>query len=161
MLDEVRRQDVLPKDARATSNRIVSAMSVVQVREGRIDEEAVARELGVELSEYRTMLERTVDVRLISIESTETGRRVQEQVPGNEPTALDALLEAESCAQVATILARLPDKQRKILAFHYVEELNMKEIAAVLNLSQARVCQLHSEAVHAVRTLMAVADGRR
>ncbi len=161
MLDEVRKQDVLPKDARATSNRIVAAMSVVQLQDGKADEEAVARELGVGLAEYRGMLERTVDIRVLSMDSTETGRRVQEQMPGNEPTALEMLLEAESCAQVAAILSRLPDKQRKILAFHYVEELNMKEIAAVLNLSQARVCQLHSEAVHSLRSLLAIEDGKR
>ncbi|MCS6912308.1 MAG: sigma-70 family RNA polymerase sigma factor [Myxococcales bacterium] len=156
MLDELRKSDTLPKDARQLSRRIIAAMRAVEQREGHIDEELVAEELGVSLEEYRSMLERTVDVRLLSLDhpTDEHGRQQVLQVPTGQPTALEAMLEAERCMRVAAALRRLPDKQRKVLALYYLEELSMKEIALTLNLTVPRVCQLHSEGVHAVRSML-------
>lgn len=152
MLDELRREDMLPKDARALSNRILAAMSAVEMRCGTIDEEAVADELRVGVAEYRGMLERTVDMRLVSMES----KGLSEELFCDEgPTALELVLAAETGARVAQALERLPDKQRRVLALYYIEELNMKEIALAMNMSPARVCQLHSEAVHRVRAMLA------
>lgn len=158
MLDELRKSDTLPKDARLLSKRIVAAMSAVEQRTGHIHEEAVAEELGVSLEEYRSMLERTVDVRMLSLDqplgAPGGARKRFLQVADGEPTALDSMLEAESCIRVATALRRLPDKQRKVLALYYLEELSMKEISMALSLTIARVCQLHSEGVHAVRSML-------
>lgn len=157
MLDELRRSDTLPKDARMLSKRIIAAMSAVEQRAGHMNEEAVAEELGVSLEEYRSMLERTVDVRMVSLDQPmgrDGLRKKFLQVADGEPTALESMLEAESCVRVATALRRLPDKQRKVLALYYLEELSMKEISMALNLTIARVCQLHSEGVHAVRSML-------
>lgn len=154
MLDEVRRQDAMPKDARGLSRRIIAAMAAVERRTGAADEEAVAAELGVSVTEYRWMLERTADVRLLSLEGTEQGKRAYSELADREPSALDNLLEAETCNRVADAIAALPERQRHILALYYLEEMNLKEIALAMNLSQARVTQLHSEAVHRVRSFL-------
>jgi RNA polymerase sigma factor for flagellar operon FliA len=156
MLDELRRLDVLPKDARSLSRRIVSAMRAVERRTGAIEEEEVARELGVSVAEYRLMLERTADVRILSIDHPmfHEGKRKKLDVALDEPTALENMLEEERCNRVATALRRLPDKHRKVLALYYLEDLNMKEISLVLSITTARVCQLHSEGVHAVRSML-------
>lgn len=154
MLDEVRRQDVLPKDARALSKRIVSAMAQVEKRTGKADEEQVAAELKVSVEEYRWMLERTVDVRLVSLESTYAGQRAAEETPVADPSALEGILVAETCSRVAEAIAYLPLRQRRVLALYYIDELPMREIGQVMNLTAARVTQLHSEAVHRVRALL-------
>lgn len=154
MLDEVRRQDAMPKDARGLSRRIVAAMASVEKRTGSADEEAVAAELRVSVTEYRWMLERTADVRLVSLEGTEQGQRAYAQLADSEPSALESLLSAEACNRVADAIMLLPERQRHILAFYYLEEMNLKEIALTMNISHARVAQLHSEAVHRVRSFL-------
>lgn len=160
MLDELRRADILPKETRALSRRLVAAMAVVERRDGEIVEEAVAAELGVNMDEYRGMLERTVDVRLMSLDGPELleegnpSRRGYPQLESDSKNPLDSVLEAETCSRVAKFLKRLPERQRRVLALYYLEELSMKEISLTIGLSIARVCQLHSEGVHALRAMM-------
>lgn len=161
MLDELRRADVVPKDVRQRSRRLVEAMAAVQRRDGTIEDEAVARELGLDMAAYHALLERTADVRLLSLDQpgpggpgSERGVPLALQVPGDQPTALQAMLDAESTVRVAAALRRLPQRFRQVLALYYLEEMNMKQIAQIIGVTPARVCQLHSEAVHAVRALL-------
>lgn len=159
MLDELRRADVVPKDVRQRSRRLVEAMAAVQRRDGAIEDEAVARELGLDLPAYQALLQHTVDVRLLSLDQPAPGAQEQGvplalQVPGEQPTALQTMLDTESTVRVAAALRQLPQRLRQVLALYYLEEMNMKQIAQIIGVTPARVCQLHSEAVHAVRALL-------
>lgn len=161
MLDELRKHDVVPKDVRNLSRRIVAAMSTVEHRDGKVEEAAVAAELGATVDEYRVMLERTADIRLLSLETITDLRDTSSELTSRQPNALESMMFAEACVRVARAIRRLPDKQRKVLALYYLEELTLKEIGLALDLTQARVCQLHSEAVHAVRMTLDQEEERK
>lgn len=163
MLDELRRSDLSSRHERTTSKRIIHAMKVVQAREGHMEEAAVAAEIGVSVEQYRVMLERSSNIRVLSLdqpasEGGEEGGTLMQLVPARMPSALEMLLHCEMQDRVADALRKLPDRQRKVLALYYLEELSSKEIGVALDLTPSRVNQLHNEGIHALRALLEDTD---
>lgn len=158
MFDELRRQDVLPKDARQLSRRILAAMERVQQRKGDADEESVAAELGVTVDQYRWMLEHTVDVRLESFELHQRQDENRSEFHDDSPNALETLMDGELCERLADALRCLPQRHRRVLALYYLEDMNMKEISLAMNMAHSRASQLHAEAVHRLRVHLRLED---
>ena len=147
MLDEVRRSDWTPRSVYQKLRQVLDATRAVEARTGRDARDAdVAAELGIGIEEYHKVLRDATSCRLFSLEQTqEEGSFYQpsgEIAPGPQASASDT----EFRAALATAIDELPEREALVLSLYYDEELNLKEIGAVLEVSESRVSQLLSQA---------------
>jgi len=153
MLDEIRKGDWAPRSVHRNSRRISDAIKQVESEKGRDAEDSeVAAHLGISQEEYHSILRDSNGCRLFSyeevVEKSESGMDVfQETAPSPF-----AGIERDSFRQsLAQAIQQLPEREQLVLALYYDEELNLKEIGAVLGVSESRVSQLHSQATHRLR----------
>jgi RNA polymerase sigma factor for flagellar operon FliA len=160
MIDELRSRDWFPRSARAKSKRISEVIRKLENRLGRIPkEEEIAEELNMDVDEYLAMLKDYGNLSVLSIEDLH-------EISGEDREALmryvtDEKEDPERCAELYEIerilakeLDRLPERQQLVLSLYYHEDMNMKEIARTLGITEARICQIHSQAVLNLRSLM-------
>jgi RNA polymerase sigma factor for flagellar operon FliA len=164
MLDELRSQDWIPRSLKDKIGRIKKAHQSLERELGRLpDEEEVARSLNITLDEYYRTLQSASNAVVFSFEDfrdrgQEDGEMdVTECIPDK---ALKNPLEQleENCARdaLAQFIERLPEKEKLILSLYYWEELTLKEIGKVMNLSEGRVCQIHNQSLIRLKAQMSV-----
>ncbi|MCY0965123.1 RNA polymerase sigma factor FliA [Parathalassolituus penaei] len=153
MVDEIRRGDWAPRSVHRNSRRISEAIQQIENEKGRDAEDAeVAERLGMSPDEYHGVLKDSATCRLFSFE----------EVLENNDQGLDSFLSEDDNPsssierqhfqqQLADAIRSLPEREQLVLSLYYDEELNLKEIGAVLGVSESRVCQIHSQAAHRLR----------
>jgi RNA polymerase sigma factor for flagellar operon FliA len=157
VLDEMRAADRVPRSVRSKDTRIEKAFANLQKRLGRPpDEQEVADHLGIPLDEYFDLLDEARPVKVISTEDLPPDflerygcGKLQDEVDHGNPLSL--LENEELKDQIKKAIDALPGKERTVLALYYYEELNLKEIGQVLNLTESRICQIHTQAVLRLR----------
>ena len=160
VLDELRARDWVPRSTRSKDNKLEEVFSRLQKELGRSpDEEEVARHLGISLDEYFKLLDESRCVSLISSEDLPHNYfdnhgqdEAMEKIDFGNP--LDLLANRELKAKLKEAIDDLPEKERLVLSLYYYEELTMKEIGKVMELTESRVCQLHSQATVRLRTVV-------
>lgn len=157
MLDELRGSDWLPRGMRQNMRRIEEAMHILQQRLGRAPNESeVARQLQLPLAAYQEMLADGGGHQLLYYEDfheSEEGENFLDRYcadPAADPLA--ALMDSGFRAAVIEAIEALPEREKLLMGLYYEQELNLKEIGAVLGVSESRVSQLHSQAVARLRT---------
>nr|WP_286719420.1 RNA polymerase sigma factor FliA [Thalassolituus sp. UBA2009] len=153
MLDEIRKGDWAPRSVHRNSRRISEAIKQIESAKGRDAEDSeVAGFLGISQDEYHAILKDSAGCRLFSfeevVEKSESGFDVFED---ESPNPLDGIERESFQRQLADAIRHLPEREQLVLALYYDEELNLKEIGAVLGVSESRVSQLHSQAAHRLR----------
>ncbi|HEX9745506.1 MAG TPA: FliA/WhiG family RNA polymerase sigma factor [bacterium] len=158
MIDFLRKQDILSRPVRKRAAEIERASEDFSKRIGKVPTtEELARELGSTVDEISDSLWKSSHSFIISLE-----REIYEDDEGSSSTFGDSLAipmldpydEAEKSNLLecmAQAIDELPEKERQIIALYYYEELTLKEIGAVLGISESRVCQIHSRAVFNLR----------
>lgn len=154
ILDEMRKLDWFSRTLRDKQNRIARAINSLELELGRDPEEKeVAQALEMSLQDYQAMLAEVSHLGCVSLNETLDHSR-------EGKTFLDSLIDEKSgslpssrieneqlTAKIAEVLQQLSEKERMVIALYYYEELTQKEIAEVLQLSEGRVSQLHSQAL--------------
>jgi len=157
MLDEVRRYDWAPRSVHRRSREAAQAIRVIESREGREARDAeVAQMLGVGLDEYARIQADAAACRLISTEElvTEAEDVVAEGRPElgvDESDPLSALEAAGFREGLVAAIEDLPDREKLVLSLYYEEELNLREIGAILGVSESRVSQIQGQAMLRLR----------
>lgn len=157
MLDEVRATDWTPRSVYRRQRELTAAIQAVENRTGQAAEpRAIAAELGVPLEEYFELVTAAAAHRLFSIdagddEAETTAGEIPD--PGAEPAT--ALEDAELRGELAAAIAALPEREALVMSLYYDEELNLREIGAVLGVTESRVCQIHGQALARVRASVA------
>lgn len=155
MLDELRSRDWAPRSVRRNAREVASAMQKVEQRVGRpATEQEVAQILDIDLAEYRQILLDTNNSQLFSYDEwrEEHGESVEPLLEGHEDAnPLQHLLEGNLHQRVIEAIEALPEREKMVLTLYYQEELNLKEIGAVLEVGESRVSQLHSQAIKRLR----------
>ncbi|HFU5869737.1 TPA: RNA polymerase sigma factor FliA [Yersinia enterocolitica] len=155
MLDELRSRDWAPRSVRRNAREVASAMQKVEQRLGRpATEQEVAQNLDIDLTEYRQILLDTNNSQLFSYDEwrEEHGESVEPMLEGHEDAnPLQHLLEGNLRQRVIEAIEALPEREKMVLTLYYQEELNLKEIGAVLEVGESRVSQLHSQAIKRLR----------
>lgn len=154
MLDEIRKGDWAPRSVHRNSRRIADAIRFVESQTGRdAQDQEVADALEMSLDEYHHHLQDGAGSRLFSFEDllSQQGEREHELINPDESSPLDGLQTADFQQHLAQAIAKLPEREQLVLALYYDEELNLKEIGAVLDVSESRVSQIHSQAAHRLR----------
>jgi RNA polymerase sigma factor FliA len=160
MIDELRSRDWFPRSARAKAKRIQEVTRKLEHEKGGYpSEEEIAEALGMDLNEYLSMLRSCGNLSVVSIEDvSESIGESRDRIIGyvldddENPEKYAEFHELERI--LASELAKLPEKQRMVLALYYHEDLNMKEIAKILGVTEARVCQIHAQAIINLRPSM-------
>ena len=157
VLDELRARDWIPRSTRSKNARLSEAFSVLQKELGRPPEdEEVCKYLGVTLETYYEMIDDAKGATLLSSEDLPPDYcekhgtyEIMEEIDRGNPLAILAKSEMKEVMKRA--IESLPEKERLVLSLYYYEELTMKEIGAILKLTESRVCQLHSKAILRLR----------
>jgi RNA polymerase sigma factor for flagellar operon FliA len=154
ILDELRSQDWVPRSVREKSKILERAYSKIEQEKGRqaTDEEACIA-LGMTTEQYHEMLNEVRSVSLLSYDDlsnlSNADKRSLHGGEGNSkvPTPYSEVNVASLKKLVAESIEDLPEKQRLVLSLYYYEDLNLKEIGRVLDVTESRVSQLHSQAI--------------
>ena len=154
MLDDIRKHDWTPRSVHHKYRQVMEAMSAVEGRKGgAATPEEVAAHLDISINEYHKILADSAGSRLFSFEETLEEPTLQRKPPtSGAPTPDQELYHSQFRKQLATSIDNLPERERLVLSLYYEQELNLKEIGAVLDVSESRVCQIHGQAVMRLRT---------
>jgi RNA polymerase sigma factor for flagellar operon FliA len=158
MLDEIRRGDWAPRSVHRNARRIGAAIGAVERRQGReAHDHEVAAELGIDVEAYHAALRDSLSCRLFSWEEL-TGDQDVADSGGSAP--FDSVARGRFREQLAREIAELGEREQLVLSLYYEEEMNLKEIGAVLGVSESRISQIHSQVAAKLRArLLAWAKG--
>jgi len=154
MLDEVRKYDWTPRSVHKNSRLISNAIRVIENQTGLEAKDAdVAKYLGISSTEYNQMLQDSASSRLFSAdELAESGDSYLDDCSelGQEPS--EGLAREGFQQALAQAILELPEREKLVISLYYDEELNLREIGEVLNISESRVSQISSQAVLRLRS---------
>jgi RNA polymerase sigma factor for flagellar operon FliA len=156
MLDELRQNDWLPRGTRKTLRDIEAAMHRVQQRMHRpATEREVAAEMKVPLEEYQQMLQDSKGYQLLHYDELSDGEDesyLERHVPDNRENPLERLQDKQFRTAVVAAIEKLPERERLMMGLYYEQDLNFREIAAILGVTESRICQIHSQAIARIRS---------
>ncbi len=157
MLDELRRSDWLPRSVRQVQRKIDNTMQLAEHKQGRAPSDIeMASEMGVELNVYQQMLADARGAQLFYYEDMDRGEEgdsyMDRHVADHSSDPHLRLSDRRFREAVVSGIERLPEREKLVMGLYYKEEMNFKEIAAVLGVTESRICQLHSQAVSRLRT---------
>lgn len=156
MLDELRSNDWMPRGVRKAQRDIEKAIGRLEHRLGRPPAEPeVAKEMGVPLAEYQEMLADARGAQLVHFDEIDSEDDNEPFLDRNSVTSgsdpLEQLKDARFKKSLVAAIDGLPEREKMLMGLYYEQELNFKEIAAVLGVTESRICQLHSQAVARIR----------
>jgi RNA polymerase sigma factor FliA len=158
MLDELRGADWLPRSMRSDMRRIEGAVSRAQQRLGKAPVESdIAGELGMSLKDYQQLLQESRGAQLMYYEdfhnSGDEDFFDQFETDGKS-NPLEVLQDERFRGALIKAIDALPERERLLMAMHYEQDMNLREIGEVLGVGESRVCQLHSQAVARLRSML-------
>ncbi len=154
MLDELRQNDWLPRTARRAARDIEGAIHRVQQKKQRAPSESeIAAEMNMPLPEYQHMLQEAKGHQLLHYDELDDGDEsyLERHVPDSREDPLERLKDKRFRGALVKAIENLPEREQLMMGLYYEQELNFREIAAVLGVTESRVCQIHSQAVARIR----------
>jgi RNA polymerase sigma factor FliA len=158
LIDELRERDWVPRRIRTHSREISAVIQIMEQEQGAsASERDIANRMGVSLRDFQQMLADNNYSQLYSVdELQEHYDDLWEQVD-EEHTLLNPLhhsIQEDLMERIANYIRYIPERERRILYFYYHYDLNMREIALILDITETRVSQLHSLAIKRLRSRM-------
>jgi RNA polymerase sigma factor FliA len=155
ILDYLRSLDPATRELRRSSRNVADAIRKLTGEKVRAPEEGeIAAALGLSLEDYRELLQRISTGGMARLELLDIDNL---EVEGANENIDDGVGQRQLSTAVAEAITHLPPRLQQILALYYQEECTLREIGSVLGVSESRVCQLLSEAMHRLRAMV----GRR
>ncbi len=157
ILDQIRKMDWIPRTIRQKQKRIDSAIKEIEAKYGRsATDEEIAEILGITDEEYLEWQSQMKITNVVSLnEFLEQGSEVPNEASNTRSAAFDSpeeILERDELKKMlAQALELLTEKERKVIVLYYYEELTLKEISNILEVSESRISQLHTRALQKMR----------
>jgi RNA polymerase sigma factor for flagellar operon FliA len=155
ILDELRAQDWVPRSVREKAKLLERVYAKIEQKNGRqATDEEVCEELKISQDEYHELLNQVRSVSLLSYDDIANFSKADKRSlhglgegGSKAPTPFNEVNVASVKKMIATAIQDLPEKQRLVLSLYYYEDLNLKEIGRVLDVTESRVSQLHTQAI--------------
>lgn len=161
MLDELREGDWMSRSSRKSQKDIEHAVQRLEQRLGRSPlESEIAVEMGLSLTEYQSLLGKVRGTQLVYLEDMTRGSGDDEDsfldrhVADSDADPLELLRDQRLRSSLVSAIESLPEREQHIMGMYYEHDMNLKEIAAVLGVTESRVCQLHSQSIARLRAKM-------
>ena len=157
MLDELRAMDWLPRSVRDNMRKIENAITQVEQKLGYQAAEAdIAKHMGLSTNDYSKLLSESSGHQLLYFEDfhEEDGSDdfLERFYTGDKENPLDELINNGFQQALVEQIEALPEREKMVMGLYYEHELNLKEIGAVLEISESRVSQIHSQAIARIRS---------
>lgn len=149
MLDEIRKNDWVPRSVHKKSRMLAEVVREIENRTGRDARDSeIAEALGITTDEYHKLLKETGGQRIFSFDEIGLdGTSLSETYADERIGPLEGLQSEGFRKQLMEAIASLPERERLVMGLYYDEELNLREIGAIIGVSESRVSQIHSQAV--------------
>ena len=160
VFDEVRRMDWFSRTLREKQSRLAKVTESLGKKLGRApDDPEIAEELGMNLDDFRELQLQVSQLGYVSLnenyDDSDPGKTFIDNLEDIGQASVQERMEAnELTSELAGYLELLSEKERLVIALLYYEELSQKEISEVLELSEGRISQLHSQALSKLKTKM-------
>ena len=159
ILDELRAQDWVPRSVREKAKLVERALQKLEVELGRpATDEEMCKELAITQDEYYDLLNKAKSISLLNIDDSASFNRGDKKLMMGlmENSKMSNPFHAVSYKNSKEIIKdgirSLPEKQRLVLSLYYYEDLNLKDIGQVLNVTESRISQLHTQAILKLRS---------
>ena len=158
ILDQIRKMDWIPRTIRQKQKKIDVVIKDIEVRCGRTaTDDEIAAGLGISGDEYLEWQSQMKITNVVSLnEFLEQGSEVSNEASHTKSTHFDSpeeVLERDELKKkLAEALEVLTEKERKVIVLYYYEELTLKEISSILEVSESRISQLHTRALQKMKT---------
>jgi RNA polymerase sigma factor FliA len=157
MLDEVRKSDWTPRSVHRTVREMSEVVRRIENETGREARASdIAAALGISVEDYHRAIADAASCRLFSFDQmgTHDDDGPVAHARDDNPGPQDDLEEADFRKALAAAIEGLPEREKLVLSLYYDDELNLREIGAVLDVSESRVCQIHGQALVRLRARM-------
>lgn len=155
ILDQIRKMDWIPRSLRQKQKKMEAAISKIETQYGRpAKDEEIASELGIETEELISWQGQAKITNIISLDEfvEAAGEKEVNVIKSNSYEQPESIaLKNEIKQQLMDSLETLTDKERKVILLYYYEELTLKEISRILEVSESRVSQLHTKALQKMK----------
>jgi RNA polymerase sigma factor for flagellar operon FliA len=164
VLDELRKMDWIPRSVHAKARKIQTAIQELEQKLGRLPTETeIARALGLSAREYEHWLDEVRPAAFVSLDSAgvlddDSPPPYESVADSQQETPAQKASRRELAAMIAERLEQLPEMQRKVLALYYFEDMRLREIAEVFGLTESRICQIHAQAIMAIKAYLMKRD---
>jgi RNA polymerase sigma factor for flagellar operon FliA len=152
MLDALRKLDWAPRSVHRKARAAEEALRDVERELGAAaSDAAVAARLGVPVEEYQRIVRDAASCRLLSLDELTDGDEASDSIADGGVGPLGEVTDGAMRQALARAIGELPEREKLMMSLYYEQELNLKEIGAVLGVTESRVCQLHGQALARLR----------
>jgi RNA polymerase sigma factor for flagellar operon FliA len=161
---ELRRLDWVPRSIHEKAKKIQKILEQLTQRTGQVPSDAqMAKAMDLTEDQYQGLLDEVRPATFVCLDSVQNaegeGQSAYEVVADeSQPSPRERAASRELAALVADRLQQLPEMQRKVLALYYFEDLRLREIAETFGLTESRICQIHAQAILAIKALLQKED---
>jgi RNA polymerase sigma factor for flagellar operon FliA len=150
ILDQLRQSEWMPRSVRDKAEEVARSARELEARFGRTaTEDEMAWALGLPVARYHALLGRIAPVAMVGLDEVQG-------TPETGTGPLDAMLHREETRLLSDAIRRLPEREQVLLSLYYRDELTMREIGAVLGVTESRVCQVHAQALRSLRAQLKI-----
>jgi RNA polymerase sigma factor for flagellar operon FliA len=160
MLDELRENDWMSRGSRKSQKDIEQALHRLEHSLGRTPlESEIATEMGMSLTDYQSLLGKVRGTQLVYLEDMGRGSDDEDSfldrhVADSDADPLNLLGDQRLREALVSAIKLLPEREQLIMSMYYEQDMNLKEIALVMNVTESRICQLHSQSIARLRAKM-------
>ncbi len=161
ILDHLRSEDFVPRSVRSKIKELTKVIEILQQKLNRppLDEE-IMESLKISSQDYYDLLDRTKKISFIHIDKQSDLKKIDQSLflkiskKNENSTPHKNLLSAFDHKKVLDIVKTLPERHRMVLSLYYFEDLSLKEIGKILQITESRVSQIHSKGVEYLKELL-------
>ncbi|MGE9296956.1 MAG: FliA/WhiG family RNA polymerase sigma factor [Puniceicoccales bacterium] len=168
ILDELRRMDALPRTRRAKVRRLRETVDTLEQKLGRApNEEEISKALGLSPRQYEKFRQGAEPVLFVSLDKSHGNPNEDEPdlhetiADEREEPTIKRMERHELVDEVSQLITELPERQRSVLVQYYFEGKRLADIAEVFGVTEARICQIHTQAVAKLRRSFQSVDPSR
>ena len=155
MLDDVRHADWSPRSLHRKMRQVREAIHDIENETGRdAKDQEIAERLEISLDDYHAIRRDSSNAQIFSLDQTEEDPGQQNRIRSAQSEPLESLQDSSFKTSLAEVITTLSEREQMVMSLYYNDELNLKEIGLVLEISESRVCQIHSQALNNIRSKM-------